>query len=338
MLTAVIVAVALGVASNESSSAAPNEGYVVHDSEVKDGKLPSFISSSLAKRFDHFVYRRPGQQGTDSIHFRLFRPVDKGVQKCPLLVWLHGAGESGTDNVSQLCWLGLLFEQASEPPPMFILAVQCPHRDVGWSIKDDYLLLPADRIAVTLEIVSHLLRDMPIDPERVYLSGVSTGGGACWDIVMRKPDLFAAVAPLAGSARVTGDLATLKDVPIWAFHNDDDDTISPKSVEQTVLELREAGGQAVLTLTASKPELPKHNCWTAAFEDYGLADWLLRQNRSEADAPLPGSVSLVTRWNVFRRDYVVRYWPVLWPRLLTLMAVIGVVLLARREMHKKVRA
>lgn len=338
MLFAMLIVAVLVAAQSEPPQTAAEEEFIIQDAAAKDVTLPDFVSSSLAKRFDHFVYRRPGTDVADKVRFRLFRPtVLNPARQYPLLVWLHGVSESGNDNVAHLRWLDLVVEPGTAPTAMFILAVQCPQRAVGWNRDDPTLSIPADRITVTLEILYELQREFPIAVDRVYLSGVSSGGLGCWEMALREPNLFAAVAPLAGSGPLDDKLALIKDVPIWAFHNADDHRLSFDSVERAVRTLQRLGGSAELSKLNSVPGLDAHNCWTSAFKDYRLADWLLQQNLSKGDAPSPGAVPIAARWNMLKRDYIAAYWPLVWPRMLLLGIVTGGVLLLRREMRKGVR-
>ena len=144
-------------------------------------------------------YREAGGKYEDHVfHYRLLDPrTEESGRKLPLLVWLHGLGEAGDDNVSQLHYLDTIVTPApwkAGEVPFFVLAVQCP-RDESWDSDDQ----PAsdDMLSVLSQILDRTLDDFPIDRDRVYLSGVSAGGGGCWRFAARRPDYFAAVAPLS---------------------------------------------------------------------------------------------------------------------------------------------
>jgi predicted peptidase len=130
-------------------------------------------------------------------------------------------------------------------------------------------------VNVVTAILEKTLRDYAIDPTRVYLTGLSGGGSGCWQLVLRHPKYFAAVAPLASKGVQSAQLDKLKKIPIWAFHSDEDAGPPIRFVRDTVTAIREAGGNAHLTEIESK----EHDCWTRAFNDYHLLDWLLAQRR-----------------------------------------------------------
>jgi predicted peptidase len=125
-------------------------------------------------------------------------------------------------------------------------------------------------------ILQQTLKDYPVDPDRVYLSGLSSGGSACWIIASEHPEWFAAVAPLASGGAGLHRIPKLAKVPIWAFHSSRDSTLSPERDRAMIAGLAKAGGVARLTEIDSTD----HDCWTAAFRDHHLMSWLLAQHRN----------------------------------------------------------
>lgn len=209
------------------------------------------------------------------INYRLFVPDVKPGRNYPLIVWLHGYGEHGTDNANQLKYLdALIFKPPREKDqyPFFLLAVQCPPDMGAWlgSRRQG-----RDMLEVTKELIDELAATRPIDVDRVCVAGVSAGGYACWSFMLRYPTIFAAGAPLASHGRSGSDIAKIAHIPIWTFHSRDDRRSSVKGARQTVALLTGAGGDVFLTEIDSS----KHDCWTAAFNEYGLLDWLLAQKR-----------------------------------------------------------
>lgn len=263
--------------SDQVSAAAP---------QANGGWIGGLVPSYLVDLFEPHSFHCPrGRYQDQEIPYRLLRP--KGVQsRWPLLVWVHGFGEKGDNNFAQLRHLQMMFDKPTgQPGPTFFCVVmQLPADASGWtdtkgSADGD------DPAAVYLDLVDHLLRTEPIDPERVYLSGLSAGGGACWEMLLRRPELFAAAAPLAGSGCGSnlGRIATLTHLPVWAFHSRADDSLSPQSVRETVAALKGAGGTVALTEIDSGA----HDCWTAAFRNHGLLEWLLWQRRGGPNRLVP---------------------------------------------------
>lgn len=236
-----------------------------------------------------------GEYEDETFHYRLLRPDEmKDGERYPLVLFLHGAGERGDDNDSQLQYLP---EQMAQPAwrerfPCFVLAPQCrtdrKWADHDWSVPDDPRQpeQPSHQMRVVLQILKHTLENEPIDADRVYLTGLSMGGYGTWDLAARHPDLFAAVAPICGGGDPrTAD--TLAELPVWVVHGDADPAVSVERSRSMVAALREAGGNPIYV------ELPGvgHNSWTPAYQDHdGLLPWLFRQRRpvnaeDAADAP-----------------------------------------------------
>lgn len=209
---------------------------------------------------------------TSTMLCRVMPPVTvQRGRRYPLLVFLHGAGEKGDDNQSQLFGLP---EQMAEPKwrerfSCFVLAPQCPAQSY-WTNLDDELL------SLIREVANHPL----VDPERIYLTGLSMGGYGSWRLACREPELFAAVVPICGG----GDPAVanrLVSVPIWAVHGDADSTVPVENTRKMILAIRQAGGAPRYS------ELPGvgHNSWTQTYRDPdGVLRWMFEQHRNPRQA------------------------------------------------------
>lgn len=232
------------------------------------------------------------------VNYRLFVPSYKegASRRFPLIVWLHGYGEHGHDNVNQLKWLDALvfsMPRKQERFPFFLLAVQAPSQMAAWTGGGAG---GPDMLDATKVLVEDLISRYPVDANRVYLSGVSAGGTACWTFALRYPDMFAAIAPLGSAGARWSDLQRIAHVPIWAFHSIHDPWLSPEHVRRTVYGLQSAGGNVHLTEVDSS----SHDCWSAAFQEYGLLDWLLAQRRGKRSwLHAPGMVPIGFRLREF---------------------------------------
>jgi predicted esterase len=260
------------------------------------GVDPDFVSLSIPLEFRY----TGGGYRDELFRYRLFLPNMADQKKnWPLIVWLHGNCESQRDNIAHLRWLD---QFVFRPPwhkgryPFFLLAVQCPRDNFDWTRRASDI--QDDMANVAAAIVEQTLGDYPIDPDRVYLSGVSSGGSGCWEFALRHPELFAAVAPMGSDGGNNTRVDQLKDMPVWAFHCNRDTDTPVALVRATVRVLSEAGGKACLTEIDSA----KHDCWTAAFNDYHLLDWLLSQRRGQPSPP-PGSVPFTTRLADFAKTW-----------------------------------
>jgi len=218
------------------------------------------FNRSFPEGFDEgqYVASKAGGQPI-TVRYRLFRrrPLDPAV-RYPLLIWLHGEGEAGDDNSLQLRWLDLVFRVGTTRGdyPFFVLATQCPSDQRAWAASgsgppDDHsgnTENSADPLAITYDVFKHLLESEPIDPDRVYVAGVSSGGTATWQLAIRHPEDFAALAPMSSRGANLQTVARLVHVPVWAFHAEDDRGSPVDKVRQTVAALQQAGGSSALTL------------------------------------------------------------------------------------------
>lgn len=182
-------------------------------------------------------------------------------QRWPLLMFLHGSGERGTDlNLVRVhgpwAWL------AQQPDTPFI--VVAPQADVagGWNPH------------VLHALIEQLQATLPVDPDRVLVTGLSMGGFGAWALATEYPDSLAAIAPICGF----GDedrMERLRHLPVWAFHGDHDSAVPVAGHRATIAALRAAGGQPRYT------EYPgvDHDSWTATYNNPELYQWLLAQRR-----------------------------------------------------------
>lgn len=226
-----------------------------------------------------------GDYKDQEIHYRLMKPaVIEKDEKYPLVIFLHGAGERGTDNALQLLYFPTQMAQPHmrDRFPCYVLAPQChPERkwmEVDWSSKSDPQMpeSPSAELQAVMQMIEQTLKEDQIDPSRVYLTGLSMGGFGSFDLATRHPEWFAAVAPICGAAD-PAKVATIKDLPVWVVHGDADQTVPVERSRSAVKALRDAGGQPIYV------EMPGvgHNSWNPAYQDNdGLVPWLFRQQRS----------------------------------------------------------
>jgi len=220
------------------------------------------------------------------LRYRLLKPKDLDPQqKYPLVIFLHGAGERGSDNQAQLvhCMGDFASDEIMGKYPAIVVAPQCPTArrwvEVDWS-ADKHAMPeePSTALAATFKLIDKLRSELPIDERRLYVTGLSMGGYGAWDAVQRQPQLFAAAAPVCGG----GDpafAAKMKDVPIWAFHGDKDTTVKPNRSREMIAALKAAGAQPKYT------EYPGvgHDSWSRTYRDPALYEWLFAQRQ-----PAPG--------------------------------------------------
>lgn len=235
----------------------------------------------LASRFEARQYQ---DESGNILLYRLLKPktIDERNQY-PLVLFLHGIGERGDDNSAQLKWgvKNFATDENMEKYPCFVAAPQCPLDDFWVSalqeLSSPYTMTekPTESMRMALEIVEVLEREYPqIDPQRIYVTGLSMGGFGTWDAVQRKPDLFAAAAPVCGGGDVT-QAERIAHIPVWVFHGAEDRLVIPKWSRDMIGALKEAGGNPKYT------EYPGigHQSWIEAYSDPGLFEWLFSQKR-----------------------------------------------------------
>ncbi len=240
--------------------------------------------ASMAADFHKLYEAQEFKAGEAKLRYRLMRPlnVEPGKQY-PLVLFFHGAGERGADNTKQLIHGMADFANAANRRqyPCFVVAPQCPTDqqwvDTPWTLDTHSMpKVPAPALRMSLELIGLLQKELPVDPARIYVTGLSMGGFGVWDAIQRSPNLFAAAAPVCGG----GDPAFAKSIamiPIWAFHGDKDSVVKPRRSRDMIEALKAAGG------TPRYTEYPGvgHNAWAATYRDPKLYVWLFEQTKGD---------------------------------------------------------
>lgn len=228
------------------------------DTSLKDGPYAAAINGSFAKG--------TSKQG---LNYQLWgNPKWDGSKRYPIVIWLHGSGQSGSDNEAQMGGATGVFTKAEnqEKRPCFVLAPQCPDADIGWN-KDVATNLMA--------LIGDLVQNLPIDEKRIYLTGSSMGGFGTFNLVMKHPDVFAAGVPLCGGSDPKNAEA-LKSVPIWAFHGDQDDQVPVDRTRNVMKAIAAAGGeQAKYTELAGEG----HGITGSVYSRTELHEWMFAQHK-----------------------------------------------------------
>lgn len=211
--------------------------------------------------------------------FRLFVPEAQArLEPLPAIIYLHGGSGAGTDNVAQVSGhnahgtrLWTTPEMQAEHPA-FVIAPQLSGSN-QWSAPGSEALAPYP--ALVVELLASLSREYEIDADRVYLAGHSRGGRGTWDMVTKRPDLFAAAVPVCG-AGTPARAANARSTPIWAFHGSKDATILVSGSRDMVTALWAVDGPIRYT------EYPGagHDVWDDAFAEPALPEWLFSQARA----------------------------------------------------------
>jgi len=194
----------------------------------------------------------------------------------PLVVFLHGSGECGTDGLRQT-QVGLGPAVAARPDrwPCLVLMPQKPSDAEEWEEHED----------LVLAAIADVRSAWHVDPDRIALTGISQGGHGTWLIGARHPELFSCLAPVCGYGRVRTIAPRVAALPVWAFHGLRDDVVDPAETTAVIQEIRRLRLAAGLEADGARLTLypnANHNSWDAAYGDPALPGWLLGNKRTGA--------------------------------------------------------
>ena len=304
--------VASGIALSIALSIAPplsaQEAAPPASAAAKSGEIPQ--GETTVKKADGSV---------DAVYrYRLVEPSSESLAKSggklPLIVFLHGSGERGSDNTAQLKhfagWTAT--EEFQSKAPSFLLAVQCPS-DESWAPFDLKAFTergefpkmakePSRAMKAVMQAMDEVIAAKPVDRERIYLTGLSMGGFGAFDLAARRPEFFAAVVPICGG----GDPTTaplLSKTPHYIIHSNYDPVVpndlSRKMSREIGAATQRAWQEARARAATAKPPQPVpprvrnpayrefdgvgHDCWTPAyrFGADGALDWMFGRRRQD---------------------------------------------------------
>mgnify|MGYP000853802804 CR=1 FL=1 len=249
--------------------------------------LFTFSISAIAKYNEYDSLTYISKEG-DTLLYRQLNPLQlaKG-KKYPLVLFLHGAGERGSDNLSQLTHGGLMFSNPvnREKYPAFILFPQCPPdlywpsptRPNGFQQEKPFPINAeiSKPLALTKELLDIIIEKYPIDINRIYVVGLSMGGMGTFDMVCRFPDMFAAAIPICGGIHTDRFNNLNTQTAFRIFHGDADPVVPARFSRDAYLKLKDEGANVEYI------ELPgvNHNSWDPAFNRSDFMVWLFNQHK-----------------------------------------------------------
>tara|TARA_Y100001933_G_scaffold195203_1_gene195537 strand:+ start:143891 stop:144754 length:864 start_codon:yes stop_codon:yes gene_type:complete len=206
-----------------------------------------------------------GEAGSQ-LGYWFYQPQGEKVanKKYPLVLFLHGAGERG-DDINRVLRHG---------PPMqikkgkdfdaYVISPQCPQKS-WWT--------SGEMVKQLDQLLKKIADEYPIDPSRIYITGLSMGGMGTMAMVQAYPDRFAAAVPICGRGD-TKKADKMVNVPMWFFHGESDGTVKPEGSTQMVEAIKAAGGKKVKLTTY--PSVG-HNSWTMTYDNQEVYDWMFSQ-------------------------------------------------------------
>lgn len=264
MLIIVAAVVACAFVSTEAEAKADVKAKVAKFNVVEHTTPKEFVG----KDGKVFRYRLAEKAATDG-------------SKVPLVFFLHGAGERGTNNQAQLVHgVGDLVRWLDQHEKGYrLIAGQVPQGkrwvEVNWGAKTHAMPEnPSETMALLMEMLDVQLSDPAIDLKRVYVTGISMGGYGTWDLISRRPDVFAAALPICGGGDVA-QAAKIAKVPVWTFHGSADGAV-PVSRSRDMVAALWANGS-----NAHYREYPDagHAVWIETYKDKKVLAWFFKQKK-----------------------------------------------------------
>jgi predicted esterase len=191
------------------------------------------------------------------------------AKRWPLILYLHGSGDRG-DNLAILNHNGLPKRVAGgQKLPAIVVSPQCPG---GWWSTP-----------VLSQLIDEVSAKYQVDPDRIIVTGLSMGGFGTWAMAEAYPDRFSAIAPICGGGN-PAEATRLRNLPVWAFHGQQDTTVPVQLSETMVASIRSAGGAPHLTIYLDA----RHDSWTKAYATDALYTWMLAQQRGKPEVKTEG--------------------------------------------------
>lgn len=216
---------------------------------MNTGQHPNEFKTTLVKQVD--------------IPYLVYLPKEYETKgKMPLLFFLHGSGERGNDPQKLKVHSIPKIIDDRDDFPFIVVSPQCPDGQ-RWDVE------------VLNALLDKVIAELPVDSNRIYLTGLSMGGYGVWRFAIAHPDRFAAIAPVCGWG-VLEDVEKLRTMPVWVFHGAKDNVVPPSESEKMVERLQKFGNtQVKFTLYPDA----NHNAWDAAYGTPELYEWFLQHTK-----------------------------------------------------------
>lgn len=223
----------------------------------------------------------------ETLPYRYLQPEMDKAQKLPLVIFLHGAGERGSDNEKQLAHGSKLFSDSLSEYPALVIFPQCDadsywpnvtitNTEAGRDFHFEPDLLPNSPLHLVDLMVDSLIQSGSVDTNRIYVGGLSMGGMGTYALVAANPDKFAAAFAICGGGNTEMASRYAQNTPFWIFHGALDDVVPVEYAHAMNTALTDAGGKPILTI------YPKanHNSWDPAFAEPELLKWLFAHKKT----------------------------------------------------------
>ncbi len=250
--------------------------------------LAFYCFSAGAQTFEAFKKEIFVQDG-DTLKYRILYPQDFSEnKKYPVVLFLHGAGERGNDNEAQLTHGANLFLEKNNEYPSIVIFPQAPEEDFWAKVHIDTLNgkrefkfinseTSTESLGLVIELMDSIASQKYTDENRIYVSGLSMGAMGTFELLARRPQMFAAAFAICGGADPEVVKNYRKNLNIWIFHGEKDMVVSPELSKMMAREINSAGGNAKLSLYPDAT----HNSWDPAFAEPFLLQWLFGHSQKQ---------------------------------------------------------
>jgi len=205
---------------------------------------------------------------TLDLQYIVYTPADfdpHADKKWPMIYFLHGINQRGSD-IELVKKYGIPNNlEAGEELPFIVVCPQCPAGSF-WPLENDALVA----------LLGEIVEQYPVDRDRIYLTGYSMGGYGTWDLALKYPDMFAAISPVCGGLMPGRNLESLKSLPIWTFHGDQDSVVPIRESQMVVDALQAMGSSVQFTIYPGVD----HDSWTETYQNPTLYAWFLQHTRA----------------------------------------------------------
>lgn len=240
--------------------------------------------STISAQNEMFLKREFISQ-SDTLRYRILFPENYDLKKTyPLVIFLHGSGERGADNEKQLKHGAVLFTDKENRAkyPSIVLFPQCREKEYwapivtrengfGYPLKSE----ATEPMQLLIRLIAEIRKNEAVDQKRIYIMGLSMGGMGTFDLICRKPGIFAAAIPICGGVNIDR-LNKVKDMPVRIYHGADDPVVSPAHSVDAYNKLKTIGSkQAELIIYPGVG----HNSWTNAFAADDFMSWIYKQHK-----------------------------------------------------------
>jgi predicted peptidase len=224
----------------------------------------------------------------DTLNYRILKPLNYDPEeKYPVHLILHGSGERGDDNVAQLTHGGKLFlkKENRENYNSWVIFPQCSKNDRWPNLKSDSwnkdfknkIKNPNKSLSLVILFMDAFIEKKQVDKQRIYVSGLSMGGMGTFELLYRRPNMFAAATPICGNGSTKFVDRYANKVPLWVFHGSDDEVVNPRHSLKMVNAIIQSGGSPKMTLY----ENTAHGSWHNAFEETNFLKWIHSKTKNE---------------------------------------------------------